>query len=66
MKRPIFNLSGLWTPVLDDPDDEAFVHPAVEARADCLVSHDLRHLAPAKQLGVELLAPRDFLAIIRT
>ena len=60
------NLSGLWSPVLDDPDDEAFVHLAVEARAECLVSHNLRHLAPARQLGVNLLAPRDFLTILRT
>jgi putative PIN family toxin of toxin-antitoxin system len=60
------NLSQLWSPVLDDPDDEAFVHLAVEARADYLISHNLRHLAPARQLGVKLLAPRDFLAIIRS
>jgi putative PIN family toxin of toxin-antitoxin system len=60
------NLSALWMPVLNDPDDEAFVHLAVEAGADYLVSHNLRHLEPATRMGVKLLAPRDFAAIIRT
>ena len=59
------NLSGLWIPGLIDPDDESFLRLAVEGGADCLVSHNLRHLAPARQLGVNLLAPRDFLAIMR-
>jgi predicted nucleic acid-binding protein len=51
--------------VLSDPDDEALAHLAVEARADYLVSHNIKHLMPARHLGVKLLAPRDFLAIIR-
>ena len=54
-----------WIPVLHDPDDEAFVQLAVEARAEALISHNLRHLEPARALGVNLLAPREFLAIIR-
>jgi putative PIN family toxin of toxin-antitoxin system len=54
-----------WTPVLTDPDDEALLHLAFEAKADYLVSHNIRHLLPAKKLGVKVLAPRDFLAIIR-
>lgn len=58
-------LSESWTPVLTDPDDEALAHLAVEAKADYLVSHNIKHLSPARELGVKLLAPRDFLAIIR-
>lgn len=58
-------VSDVWAPVLPDPDDEAFVQLAVEAGADHLVSHNLGHLAPARKLGVNLLAPREFLAIIR-
>ena len=57
--------SDTWIPVLQDPDDEAFVQLAVEAKAETLVSHNLRHLEPARALGVNLLAPREFLAIIR-
>ena len=58
-------LSETWIPVLSDPDDEAFVHLAVEARADHLVSHNVRHLEAAGKLGVNVLEPRVFLAILR-
>ena len=57
--------SDTWVPVLHDPDDEAFVQLAVEARADALLSHNLRHLEPARALGLNLLEPRQFLAILR-
>ncbi len=57
---------GFWTPILHDPDDEAFVQLAVGAKAACLVSHNLRHLAPARSVGVNLLAPREFLAMLRS
>lgn len=57
-------LAGDWIPVLTDADDEALVHLTVEAQASHLVSHNLSHLAPARKLGVVLLAPREFLAII--
>jgi putative PIN family toxin of toxin-antitoxin system len=60
------NLTSLWLPALNDPDDEAVVHLAVEAKADFLLTHNIRHFAPAKSLGVNLVAPRDFLTIIRT
>ena len=58
--------AGIWTPILQDPDDETFVQLAVAAKVSCLVSHNLRHLAPARSVGVNLLAPRDFLAILRS
>ncbi|MBI4663770.1 MAG: putative toxin-antitoxin system toxin component, PIN family [Verrucomicrobia bacterium] len=57
--------AGFWTPILPDPDDEAFVQLAVGAKVSCLVSHNLRHLAPARAVGVNLLAPRDFLAMLK-
>ena len=58
-------LSGVWHPVLTDPDDEMLVHLAVESGADYLISHNVRHLEPARRLGVNLLEPREFLAILR-
>jgi predicted nucleic acid-binding protein len=60
------NLSTLWMPVLNDPDDEFLIHLTVEAKADYLVTHNVRHFAAAKQSGINLVAPWDFLAIIRT
>ncbi|MEK7677847.1 MAG: putative toxin-antitoxin system toxin component, PIN family [Verrucomicrobiota bacterium] len=59
------HLSGGWLPVLSDPDDEPLVHLSVEGRADHLISHNIRHLEPARKLGVNLLEPKEFLAIIR-
>ncbi|MBM3889620.1 MAG: putative toxin-antitoxin system toxin component, PIN family [Verrucomicrobia bacterium] len=58
-------LSETWHAVLTDPDDEALVHLAVESQTGHLVSHNIRHLEPARALGVNLVAPRAFLAIIR-
>lgn len=57
-------LSDLWRPLLSDSDDEAFAQLAVEGEADFLVTHNLRHLEPVRCLGVKLLEPKNFLAII--
>ena len=59
-----FEMQGPWSPVLDDPDDEAFVKLASFGRADCLVTHNLRHFGPTALLGINVLAPREFLATI--
>ena len=58
-------LSHEWQPILNDPDDEPLVQLTVESGADCLVSHNIRDLAPAAGLGVQLLQPREFLAKLR-
>jgi putative PIN family toxin of toxin-antitoxin system len=60
------HLSESWLPVLTDPDDESLVHLSVEAQAGRLVTHNIRHLAPARKLGVTVLEPKEFLAILRT
>ena len=54
------HLSESWLPVLTDPDDESLVHLAVEAQAGCLVTHNTRHLAPARKLGVPSLNQKNF------
>jgi putative PIN family toxin of toxin-antitoxin system len=58
--------SETWSPILPDPDDEAFVQLAFESRADYLVSFNLTHLAPANALGINLLAPKEFFQILKT
>lgn len=58
-------LSHGWQPILIDPDDEPLVQLAIESDAFRIVSHNIRHLRPAVQLGVELLRPREFLAKLR-
>jgi putative PIN family toxin of toxin-antitoxin system len=54
-----------WKPILHDPDDEPMVQLAFESGAKRIVTHNLRHLAPARALGIEVLRPRDFAAIIK-
>jgi predicted nucleic acid-binding protein len=54
-----------WAPVLSDPDDEPLVQLTVESGANRVVSHNIRHLLPARTLGIDLLQPAAFLAIIR-
>jgi putative PIN family toxin of toxin-antitoxin system len=52
-------------PVLSDPDDEPLVHLAVEAGVRYLVTHNVRHLAPARQHGIEVVTPAEFLSIVK-
>ena len=53
-------------PMLSDPDDEAFAQLAVFAGADALITHNIVHLEPARRLGVNVLTPRQFLAMLPT
>lgn len=51
----------------DDPDDEAFIRLSLASNADFLVTHNIRHFsALAAAHGIKLLAPKDFLAIIKS
>ncbi|MCP5523517.1 MAG: PIN domain-containing protein [Verrucomicrobiales bacterium] len=54
-----------WWPVLADPDDEPLVQLACESTANRILTHNIRHLAPAAQLGVEVLKPGLFLTTLR-
>jgi putative PIN family toxin of toxin-antitoxin system len=56
-----------WHPTLaDDPDDEPLVQLAHESLANIIVTHNVRHLLPAENLGVKVLRPRDFLLMLRS
>lgn len=57
-------LSAGWLPILRDPDDEPLAQLAVESGADCIVTHNLRHLAPVRAIGIPVLPPRDFAAML--
>ncbi len=59
------HLKSPWIPILNDPDDEAQVHLATEAGVDYIVTHNVRHLAPARTLGMAVLTPKEFLNILR-
>lgn len=59
------HLSDIWRPLLSEPDDKAFAQLAVEGNAGFLITHNIRHLEPVRNVGVNLLEPKNFLAIIR-
>jgi len=59
-----YSLDPGWLPILTDPDDEPLVQLAYDSAARRIVTHNIRHLAPARELGIEILPPRDFAAMI--
>jgi putative PIN family toxin of toxin-antitoxin system len=54
-----------WEPVLEDPDDEPLVQLDQESSALVIITHNTRHLQPAVALGIQVLKPREFLAMLR-
>ena len=59
-----WQLAPGWIPILRDPDDEPLVQLAYDSAARRIVTHNARDLAPARSLGVEVLPPRDFAAML--
>ncbi len=53
-----------WEPILPDPDDEPLAQLAWESAARRIISFNHRHLQPAIGLGIEILKPGEFLAIL--
>jgi putative PIN family toxin of toxin-antitoxin system len=58
-------LSENWIPLLHDPDDEALAHLAAEAKVDCLVTFNIRHLAPLRKTGILVMTAGEFLVKVR-
>ncbi|MGH7624432.1 MAG: putative toxin-antitoxin system toxin component, PIN family [Gemmatimonadaceae bacterium] len=55
----------LWRPVLRDPRDDLVLELAVEAGAECIVTHNIRDFAEAADFGIQPITPRDFLRRLR-
>jgi predicted nucleic acid-binding protein len=53
-----------WEPILPDPDDEPLVQLAHESGAMRLISHNIRHLRPAAEMGIQILKPGEFFRIL--
>ena len=58
-------LSTAWQPAAVDPDDEPFVQLAREAQVAYIVTHNVRDLGGARQFGVQVVRPAEFLVIMR-
>jgi putative PIN family toxin of toxin-antitoxin system len=59
-----WQLTPGWIPILPDPDDEPLVQLAYDSNSRRIVTHNVRHLAPARALGVEVLRPGEFAAML--
>ena len=53
-----------WLPILPDPDDEPLAQLAYDSGARRIITHNLRDLAPARRIGVAVLPPREFAAML--
>jgi predicted nucleic acid-binding protein len=51
----------LWRPCLADPSDDMLLELAVAAECDAIVTYNKRDLAPARQFGIRVLSPAEFL-----
>jgi putative PIN family toxin of toxin-antitoxin system len=55
-----------WRPQLSDPNDEMVLEVALNGRADCIVTHNLRDFrGVAPRFGVAVLTPGELLERIR-
>ena len=54
----------LWRPLLPDPEDDHVLEAAVAAGAGCIVTFNVRDLAPAAAFGVDVVTPAEFIALI--
>ncbi|MBU0678834.1 MAG: PIN domain-containing protein [Verrucomicrobia bacterium] len=50
---------------LSDANDNAFLEVALSARADCLVTGNIRHFPRKLRYGMTVLSPREFLELFR-
>lgn len=53
-----------WRPFLPDPDDDMLVELAIAANVPYIVTGNLRDVSPARQLGIEVVEPREFVSQI--
>ena len=59
------SLSSPWQPAAADADDEPLIQLAREAQVGYLVTHNVRDVSEAKQFGVSVLRPSEFLDVVR-
>ena len=55
----------LWRPLLNDPGDDMVAEVAVAAACDAIVAHNIKDFARAKDLGVAVFTPAEFLVFLQ-
>lgn len=56
----------LWRQFLRDPDDDMVLECAVASGSRHVVTHNVRDFARAHELGIQALAPAEFLTLLRS
>jgi putative PIN family toxin of toxin-antitoxin system len=51
----------LWRPGLRDPGDDMVLETAVAARADCIITHNIKDFSGADRFGVRVVTPGWFI-----
>ena len=59
-------ISYVWRPILRDADDDMVLELAIAARADCIVTHNVRDFTGAERFAVAVLTPAEFLRKLET
>jgi len=54
----------LLRPELDDPGDDMVLEAAFAARADFIVTHNIRHFSNVNKFGIQVVTPIQFLNIL--
>lgn len=55
-----------WRPFLPDPDDDMLVELAIAGNVPYIVTNNIRDIAPARNLGIQVLEPREFIKLIQS
>jgi putative PIN family toxin of toxin-antitoxin system len=55
----------LWRPFLTDSDDDMVIELALAAGCEYIITHNCADFIGAEQLGINVITPSDFLALIR-
>jgi putative PIN family toxin of toxin-antitoxin system len=58
-------LHYLWRPQLGDVADEMVLETAINGRADCIVTFNIRHFGPAARFGIKPIRPDEAMRRIR-
>ena len=64
MIQPV-KLHYLWRPQLADVADEMVLETAINGRADCIVTFNVRHFGAAARFGIDVIWPDEALRRIR-
>ncbi len=54
----------LWRPFLPDPKDDLVLEIALAGSASLIVTHNVRDFVGAESMGIQVVTPDDFLAML--